>query len=203
LDSNASSRTDHFAATRRKRGGGHRVGHIRTLNLLHELPSKSSDWTARQGDASIADMLAVMEANQVRRLPVVEGQRLVGISEAVIAEHLPERVVGDFVKAICVPGAGGNQRSLTGGTDTGEWVLLPAAAAGLDAWGVDARDRDHYLGVIDARIRSGRTGAAWRIEAVGHLEQHGLGRIAALHEMTRRYAEHAHTGAPVHHWPAP
>ena len=82
-------------------------------------------------------------------------------------------------------------------------VLLPAAAAGLDAWGVDANDRDRYLGVIEARVRCGRTGAAWQTEAVRHLEEHGVERIAALHEMTRRYVEHAHTGAPVHDWPVP
>jgi Glutamate-cysteine ligase family 2(GCS2) len=82
-------------------------------------------------------------------------------------------------------------------------VLLPAAAAGLDAWGVDADDRDRYLGVIEARVRCGRTGAAWQTEAVRYLEEHGLERIAALHEMTRRYVEHAHTGAPVHEWPVP
>jgi hypothetical protein len=82
-------------------------------------------------------------------------------------------------------------------------VLLPAAAAGLDAWGVDADDRDRYLGVIEARVRSGRTGAAWQTDVVCHLEEHGLERIAALHEMTRRYCEHARTGAPVHEWPVP
>ena len=82
-------------------------------------------------------------------------------------------------------------------------VLLPAAAAGLDAWGVDADDRDRYLGVIEARVRSGRTGAAWQTETVRHLAEHGLERIAALREMTRRYAEHARTGAPVHEWSAP
>ena len=82
-------------------------------------------------------------------------------------------------------------------------VLLPAAAAGLDAWGVDAHDRDRYLGVIEARVASGRTGADWQTRAVGSLEEHGLQRIAALHEMTRRYAEHARTGAPVHEWPVP
>ncbi|MBY0287267.1 MAG: hypothetical protein K2X52_08965 [Mycobacteriaceae bacterium] len=80
-------------------------------------------------------------------------------------------------------------------------VLLPAAAAGLDAWGVDTVDRDRYLGVIEARVRSGRTGAAWQIETVRGLQERGLERIAALHEMTRRYVEHAHTGAPVHEWP--
>jgi hypothetical protein len=82
-------------------------------------------------------------------------------------------------------------------------VLLPAAAAGLDAWGVDTDDRDRYLGVIEARVRCGRTGAAWQTEMVRHLEERGLERIAALHEMTRRYVEHAHTGAPVHEWPVP
>lgn len=80
-------------------------------------------------------------------------------------------------------------------------VLLPAAAAGLDAWGVDANDRDRYLGVIEARVRSGRTGAAWQTEMVRRLEEGGLERIPALYEMTRRYVEHAHTGAPVHEWP--
>lgn len=82
-------------------------------------------------------------------------------------------------------------------------VLLPAAAAGLDAWGVDTDDRDRYLGVIEARVRCGRTGATWQTQAVRYLEEHGLERIAALHEMTRRYVEHAHTGAPVHEWPVP
>jgi hypothetical protein len=80
-------------------------------------------------------------------------------------------------------------------------VLLPAAAAGLDAWGVDPDDRDRYLGVIEARVRCGRTGAVWQTEMVRHLEKRGLERVAALHEMTRRYVEHAHTGAPVHEWP--
>ncbi len=82
-------------------------------------------------------------------------------------------------------------------------VLLPAAAAGLDSWGVDADDRDRYLGVIEGRVRRGRIGAAWQTETVRHLEARGLERIAALHEMTRRYVEHAHTGTPVHEWPVP
>jgi gamma-glutamyl:cysteine ligase YbdK (ATP-grasp superfamily) len=82
-------------------------------------------------------------------------------------------------------------------------VLLPLAASGLDAWGVDADDRDRYLGVIEARVRRGRTGAAWQTEMVRHLEERGLERVTALHEMTRRYVEHAHTGAPVHEWPVP
>lgn len=68
------------------------------------------------GEASISDMLTVMEAHQVRRLPVVEGRRLIGIvSEADIARHLPDHAVADFVKAICAPATSGSHPSLSPG----------------------------------------------------------------------------------------
>ena len=83
-------------------------------------------------------------------------------------------------------------------------VLLPAAAAGLDSWGVEPADRDRYLGVLADRLRTGRTGAAWQTATVRRLEDsHGLERTAALREMTRRYVENASSGAPVHQWPLP
>ncbi len=53
-------------------------------------------------DSTIEHMLTVMEEHQVRRLPVIENHRLVGIvSEADIARHLPEHAIAEFVKAIC------------------------------------------------------------------------------------------------------
>lgn len=57
-------------------------------------------------DADIEAMLNVMEEHQVRRLPVLDEHRLVGIvSEADIARHLPEHAIVRFVKAICSPKA--------------------------------------------------------------------------------------------------
>jgi CBS domain-containing protein len=57
-------------------------------------------------DADIEEMLEVMEEHQVRRLPVLENHRLVGIvSEADIARHLPEHAIVQFVRAICSPKA--------------------------------------------------------------------------------------------------
>ena len=54
--------------------------------------------------ASIEEMLTVMEEHQVRRLPVIDEHRLVGmVSEADIARHLPEHAIVQFVKAICSP----------------------------------------------------------------------------------------------------
>jgi hypothetical protein len=82
--------------------------------------------------------------------------------------------------------------------------ILPLAADGLTRWRVDPADRDRYLGIIEARVRSGRTGATWQTRTVRHLEaDRGFARPAALREMTRRYAEHARDGAPVHEWPIP
>ncbi len=55
-------------------------------------------------DAEIDDVLAVMEEHQVRRVPVIEEHRLIGvISEADIARHLPDGTVGQFVESICAP----------------------------------------------------------------------------------------------------
>lgn len=59
-----------------------------------------------EANASIAEMLNVMEEHQVRRLPVIDNDRLVGIvSEADIVRHLPEHAIVEFVKAICAPQA--------------------------------------------------------------------------------------------------
>lgn len=80
-------------------------------------------------------------------------------------------------------------------------LLLPAAAAGLDAWGVHPADRDHYLGVIEGRVRTGRTGAVWQVSTARALELGGKARESALREMVRRYVENAGTRAPVHSWP--
>jgi CBS domain-containing protein len=55
-----------------------------------------------RADAGVNDVLAVMEEHQVRRVPVLEGDRLVGIiSEADLARHLPDVAIGRFVEAIC------------------------------------------------------------------------------------------------------
>jgi CBS domain-containing protein len=52
--------------------------------------------------ADVTQVLNSMEEHKIRRLPVIENHRLVGmISEADLARHLPEESVGQFVEAIC------------------------------------------------------------------------------------------------------
>lgn len=51
--------------------------------------------------AEVDDVLQAMEEHKIRRVPVIEDQRLVGIiSEADLALHLPEQTVGKFVEAV-------------------------------------------------------------------------------------------------------
>ncbi|MEU9385492.1 glutamate--cysteine ligase, partial [Streptomyces sp. NPDC048279] len=79
--------------------------------------------------------------------------------------------------------------------------LLPLAAAGLDAWGVEAADRDFYLGVIEERCRRRVNGASWQATTFHRAVERGLPRDEALAAMTRRYADLMNQGEPVHTWP--
>ncbi|MFJ1792304.1 glutamate--cysteine ligase [Kitasatospora griseola] len=80
--------------------------------------------------------------------------------------------------------------------------LLPLAHQGLDRWGIAARDRDHYLGIIEQRCLRRTNGAAWQAATVHRLrERRGLDPNAAIAEMTRRYIEGMRSGEPVHTWP--
>ncbi|MFI9723503.1 glutamate--cysteine ligase [Streptomyces sp. NPDC052396] len=79
--------------------------------------------------------------------------------------------------------------------------LLPLAAAGLDAWGVEPADRDRYLGVIEGRCRYGVNGASWQAATYHRALARGLDRGGALAATTRRYCELMRTGEPVHTWP--
>ena len=53
-------------------------------------------------DVSAGQVLRVMEEHRIRRLPVIDNHRLVGmISEADLARHLPGEDISEFVEAIC------------------------------------------------------------------------------------------------------
>ncbi len=73
--------------------------------------------------------------------------------------------------------------------------LLPAAREGLYGLGLEPDEIDRYLDVIEARVRSGQTGATWQRQ---HLHAHGHD----LFELTSTYLEHQRSGMPVHEWDA-
>jgi CBS domain-containing protein len=77
--------------------------------------------------------------------------------------------------------------------------LLPIAHRGLRHAGLTAEECDRYLGIVEARVRTGTTGAAWLLRSAAGLR--GLGtqteRLAAL---TAATAARQRTRRPVHEW---
>jgi len=72
--------------------------------------------------------------------------------------------------------------------------LLPCARAGLLRLEIDDTEIERTLGVIEARVRSRQTGAAWQRAWVG-VHGHDFRLLSAA------YLENQRTGAPVHEWP--
>ena len=50
--------------------------------------------------------------------------------------------------------------------------LLPLARSGLDRAGVDGGDADRYLGIIDRRVSTQRTGSRWMLQSLGDMKDH-------------------------------
>lgn len=73
--------------------------------------------------------------------------------------------------------------------------LLPAARAGLGHLGCDPADIDRFLGIVEARVRHGRTGAHWQL---AWLDAHPQADLAAL---VQSYRQGQESGSPVHEWP--
>lgn len=71
--------------------------------------------------------------------------------------------------------------------------LLPRAQTGLQALGIRPADAAHYLAVMERRLASGLTGAAWQRAFVA---AHGRDWLA----LVRGYRERQATGRPVHEW---
>ncbi len=78
--------------------------------------------------------------------------------------------------------------------------LLPLAHDGLRRWGVAGEVCDRYLGVIEGRAKTGRTGASWQVATVQALQERGLARPVALAEMLRLYVQRMHSNEAVHTW---
>ena len=71
--------------------------------------------------------------------------------------------------------------------------VLPKARRGLRTLGIDREEIDAWLGVIEARARTRRTGSAWQRAWVA---KHGPDMVA----LTEAYLAHQATGKPVHEW---
>ncbi|MEO8274849.1 MAG: CBS domain-containing protein [Thermoanaerobaculia bacterium] len=78
--------------------------------------------------------------------------------------------------------------------------LLPVARDGLKMKGIDPNDVDRYLGVVEERVRTKRTGAQWQIDSFNALRDRG-NRGERLGAIAGAVIANQMTGRPVHEWP--
>jgi CBS domain-containing protein len=78
-------------------------------------------------------------------------------------------------------------------------TLLPVARTGLQRAEIPPEDIDRYLGVIEERVESGRTGARWALDSLASMGKRGTGDIRRR-RLAAAMLEHQ-GGEPVHRWP--
>ncbi|MFG0312743.1 MAG: CBS domain-containing protein [Phycisphaerales bacterium] len=77
--------------------------------------------------------------------------------------------------------------------------LIPLARTGLRSRGIDEADIEHYMGIIEARVASGRNGARWMLDSVASIHEHGT-RAERLSALTAATISRQRSATPVHEW---
>ena len=78
--------------------------------------------------------------------------------------------------------------------------LLPLAHAGLRKAKVDLKDVDHYLGVLEDRVRSGQTGSQWMMKSLSALNNIHESNDVRIRVLTSTILARQKEGNPVHDW---
>lgn len=77
--------------------------------------------------------------------------------------------------------------------------LLPIAREGLKRANVLPDDIDHYLGILEERVKTGKTGSQWLISSYEKLKK-AAGQNEALMATTAGLSKRQQLGHPVHTW---
>ena len=77
--------------------------------------------------------------------------------------------------------------------------LLDLAYAGLDRIGIESERANHYLGIIEHRLKQKRTGATWQLDRFEHYYKK-QSREKALRSMLAEYMENSNSNSPVTQW---
>ena len=126
-----------------------------------------------------------------------------GLMQALMTEETPPEqrlefsLARDNFYAAAHQGLGAHITWLDGARSTLQHLLqsqlLPLARSGLEQLEIDREDIDRYLGIIEARVRTGQTGSVWQR---AYVAQHG----DDLAEMTQVYRQNQQSRVPVHEW---
>ena len=77
--------------------------------------------------------------------------------------------------------------------------LLPVARDGLLQAGILPADVDRYLGIIEERVRTGRTGSQWLLDSMAGMRKTAT-KDEVLTSLTAATVKRQRQGSPVHAW---
>jgi CBS domain-containing protein/gamma-glutamyl:cysteine ligase YbdK (ATP-grasp superfamily) len=77
--------------------------------------------------------------------------------------------------------------------------LLPLARRGLNEYGIYPDDADR-LGIIEERVKSGITGAAWMLKSIDQMDKRAKPNVR-MRCLTAAMKDNQASGLPVHKWP--
>lgn len=77
--------------------------------------------------------------------------------------------------------------------------LIPIAHEGLTKMRIKKEDIEYYMGILEERVHSGRTGSQWMLDTFGDLRKEGT-RYEATVATTAGMYHRQKTGRPVHTW---
>jgi CBS domain-containing protein len=79
--------------------------------------------------------------------------------------------------------------------------LIPLAREGLRAAAVDADDVERYLGAVEQRVRTGRTGAEWQLQSFSRMGLDGSVKITErMGALVSATLHRQKAGTPIHDW---
>ena len=118
-------------------------------------------------------------------------------SEVVAEARVPFLDARNGFYACAREGLGAEIRWLDGGSHRVSAILaldlIPRARRGLATLGIDRAEIEHWLGILERRLRAKRTGARWQRAWV---ERHG----ADMPGLVAAYLDRQRSGRPVHEW---
>jgi hypothetical protein len=77
--------------------------------------------------------------------------------------------------------------------------LLPLARHGLESRNVETVDIDRTLGIIEERVRQGKTGARWMLDSVAGMDPRAKQNVR-MRTLTKAMKRNQESGIPLHEW---
>ncbi len=77
--------------------------------------------------------------------------------------------------------------------------LLPRAKRGLQMVGVDTKDIEKYLGILEERVSQDKTGASWMLDSLAKMDKRAKQNVR-MRSLTAAMKANQETGEPLHKW---